>query len=287
MCEKQKTLAESLELCGIGTHSGLVSCINILPAEKNTGILFKRTDVEDSSKSIIKASPENVIDPIMCTRMVNDYGVEVALIEHLMAAFKICGITNAIVETSNIEIPIMDGSSAIFIENFEQAGILEQAAFVDKLVIDDEIVIEHNNSKIKITPSNEQTVRVSLDYSRINPVIGSRNKLDLNSSRDADVIKNKVGYSRTFGWLADAEKLQAAGMARGASEENTIIISNEHKVMNKEGLRFENEIINHKMLDIIGDLSILGVEIIGSIEAVNPCHFLNNKLTKHLQQSFL
>lgn len=270
------TLNSSVEFSGIGVHSGLPSNMTISPSD-GTGILFKRTDIKDKS-SAIKLSAESVVDPTLCTRVTNKAGVSVAVIEHLLAAFRICGITDAIIEIDSPEVPIMDGSAIEFVNAFKQAGIVRLGSTVQAIVITEPVMVSSKNGMISITPSDECEISIRLDYDRIKPVIGQNNSYSFSLSDNL----TELAAARTFGWIADYEKVVAMGLAKGTSEDNTIVIMNDNSIKNKEGLRNPKEIVMHKCLDLLGDISVIGYDIIGKIEGLNTSHALNNLLMRKL-----
>jgi len=273
----EATLKNSVEFKGVGVHSGALVNLIIRSAPENFGIVFKRTDVIDKDP-FIKLSPESVENPVLCTKVVNDSGVSVSVIEHLLAAFRISGITNALVEINFAEIPIMDGSSIIFVEAFRKTGIDYQNAKVPAILIKRPLISQNNTGEISILPSKHSRISVKLSYDRINPVIGSNNNYEF----DIETNMIDIANARTFGWIEDCEKIKAAGMAKGASEENTVVIMQDHSIKNQGGLRNPKELVMHKCLDLLGDISVIGYDIIGSIQGFNTSHALNNILMRKL-----
>lgn len=273
----EATLREAVEFSGIGVHSGKSVVMKVFPAFENSGIVFKRTDVLNKN-SLIKLSPDSVVDPTLCTRVVNENGVSVAVIEHLLAAFRICGITNALIELNSQEVPIMDGSAIEFVKAFRRSGIVYQDAFVPAIVISKPIIAKSQNGEISISPSENCEISVKISYDRINPVIGENNSYSFNF----DDNLNELSSSRTFGWIEDYDKVRAMGLAQGSSEENTIAILSDNTIKNVEGLRNPNELVMHKCLDLIGDISVIGYDIIGKMNGFNTSHSLNNVLMRKL-----
>jgi UDP-3-O-[3-hydroxymyristoyl] N-acetylglucosamine deacetylase len=269
----QSTLSRTVEFSGIGVHTGLPSTIKIHPAKENFGILFKRVDVEDRNNSI-KVKIENVVNTEMCTKISNAEGVVVSVIEHLMAALKISGITNALIEINAEEVPIMDGSALEFVTSFTKSGIVKQSVEVKTITVKKPISIEFDNGSISAVPCKNSIIEVSLDYNRINKVIQNNNSVALKMSDKEKLIK--IAESRTFGWLEDYDKIRAKGLAKGSSADNTVIIGVNGDIINMEGLRNKKEIVSHKALDMIGDLSVSGYDIIGRIFAKNPSHLQNH-----------
>ncbi|MDR1391124.1 MAG: UDP-3-O-acyl-N-acetylglucosamine deacetylase [Holosporales bacterium] len=272
----EATINSCVEFVGVGVHSGKNANMRIFPAPERTGIVFKRIDLKKGQ--IVKPSPDAVVDPKFCTRIINKSGVSVFVVEHLLAAFRISGITNAIVELDSEEVPIMDGSAITFLNEFKKSGILYQDSLVPAVVISRTLTVESGNGRISLIPEDTKNVSVKISYDRINPVIGENNR----HSFDLDDDLSSLADSRTFGWFEDYEKVKSIGLAKGTSEENTIAILSDNTVKNKGGLRNPNELVMHKCLDLIGDISVIGYDIIGKIEGFNTSHLLNNLLMRAL-----
>ncbi|MDR1476152.1 MAG: UDP-3-O-acyl-N-acetylglucosamine deacetylase [Holosporales bacterium] len=262
---------------GVGVHGGNKSTIKILPAPENLGIVFKRIDIVDKNP-YISLSPESVVECNLCTCIANNDGVTVSVVEHLLAAFRITGITNALIEVNSDEIPIMDGSAIEFVNEIKKIGIVRQRPFVQGIVIKKEVVAEFQGGKIAIYPSKKCNVTVNLNYDRINPIVGKYNKYMFDMSGDL----SELACARTFGWVEDQELIRSRGFGLGASEKNTIGIGPGGTILNTGGLRNQAEFVMHKSLDLLGDLFVLGCDIIGRIECLNPSHALNNLLLKTL-----
>ena len=287
----QTTIRESVEFVGIGVHSGIESRMIVHHAPQNNGIVFRRLDIDDNRKKIVKLSADTVVDPVMCTRVVNEFGISVCVIEHLIAALRISGITNVFIDIDHEEVPILDGSAKIFVESFTNAGTTRQNMKVPAIVIQKEISIDNGRgSRISILPPRHNddhniglSINISLNYERINDVILGNNRctfeLDQNL-RDEKLMD--IARARTFGWFEDAQKIKSMGLARGASEKNTLIIMPDNSILNDEKLRSNDEIICHKALDLIGDISIIGYDIIGRIVGINTSHSQNNVLMNKL-----
>ena len=273
----EATLSTAVEFSGIGVHSGKSVVMKVFPASENYGIVFKRTDILDKNQ-FIKLSPDSVVDPTLCTRVVNKDGVSVAVIEHLLAAFRICGITNALIELNSQEVPIMDGSAIEFVKEFKKSGIVHQDAFVPAIVISKPIVVKSQNGMISIFPADSCDISIKISYDRINPIIGDNNSYSFNFDDNLSDLTS----SRTFGWVEDCEKVRAMGLAQGSSEENTIAILPDNTIKNIGGLRNSSELVMHKCLDLIGDISVIGYDIIGKMEGFNTSHSLNNVLMRKL-----
>lgn len=273
----EATIYNGVEFLGIGVHNGLKTKMKVSPANEGSGIVFKRADVKDKCSSI-RLSSNAVVNPTLCTRIVNQDGVSIAVIEHLLAAFRICGITNATIEVDTDEVPIMDGSALEFVKAFKRIGIICQDAYVPAIVIAEPISISYKSTNITISPSDECQVSLKLSYDRINPVIGDNNAYYFSLNDNL----TDMASARTFGWVVDYEKVRAMGLAKGASEENTIAISDKNTILNDGGLRNPKELIMHKCLDLLGDISVIGFDIIGKIEGMNTSHAANNMLMRKL-----
>ncbi|MDR1289249.1 MAG: UDP-3-O-acyl-N-acetylglucosamine deacetylase [Holosporales bacterium] len=273
----EATVGAAVSFEGIGVHGGNRASIRILPAPDNLGVVFKRTDISGKNP-YISLSPEAVVSPDLCTRITNNDGITISVIEHLLAAFRITGITNALVEVDSDEIPIMDGSAKEFVDGIKEVGTIRQRPSVPAILIKKDVVVECQTGRIIIRPARKYHVAVKLDYARINPVIGKYNRYSFDS--EDDLIE--LSRARTFGWSEDWEVVRSRGFGLGASEENTVGIGPGNEILNTGGLRYPTELAAHKCLDLLGDLFILGCDIIGKIECLNPSHALNNALLKTL-----
>ena len=265
----QKTLDAKVLCEGIGLHSGCKIRMQILPAEPNQGIIFIREDVANSQK--IYASYKNVSDTKLGTTIANKAGYKVRTIEHLMAAFMGLKIDNAIVILSGNEVPIMDGSSKVFVSLINEVGIREQ--FVKRKVIKvlREIAVYDGKSSIIATPSNDFTINYKIDFE--DPAIGiQKQKFSILGSN----FDKEISTARTFGMLKEVEYMHKNGLALGGSIENAIVVDN-GKILNPGGLRFKDEFVRHKILDLCGDIYLSGKHFLGNISAVCAGHEINNK----------
>jgi UDP-3-O-[3-hydroxymyristoyl] N-acetylglucosamine deacetylase len=269
----QNTLKNKVTFCGIGIHSGKDVEVTLRPAEEGTGIVFHRTDLEPSVS--IEAIAANVVNTRLSTT-IGTNGVIVATIEHLMAALRICGIDNVYVDINGPEVPIMDGSAAPFVKWIEEAGVKTQARQRKYLVVKRPVTITDGDKKVTIIPS--RFFRISFDMRFNHPIVN-------NQFRSVKLTKSsfnkEIAAARTFGFLAEFETLKANGFAQGASLENAVAIGNEG-ILNKEGLRFADEFVRHKILDAAGDFSLLGYHILGHVKAFKSGHDLNHRLVKEL-----
>ena len=270
----QKTLSEKISLRGIGLHSGKSASIDLFPAKEDEGIVFKRTDLK--SNNIIKANFRNVSSARLCTTLENEHGVKVSTVEHLLAAFYITGIDNAIVEIDNEEVPIMDGSSKDFINILKKTHLTTQNKKRKYLKISKKIELIDGKRKISIEP-NDETLRVSFQLNYENQIIGKqKNVIDFQKDNLDDVIS-----SRTFCLYEDIEKIKKFGLAKGGSLDNAIVVDKK-KVLNKGGLRNEKEFVNHKILDLAGDFLLSGFRIIGKVSCDQGGHELTNLFLRKL-----
>ena len=269
----QKTISNEIQLEGIGLHTGLKVNLKIKPSDANTGILFKRTDVEEN-KSIIEANFENVDAPVLCTRIKNSYGISVSTIEHLMASFYGEGIDNALVELDAPEVPIMDGSAFDFVEAIRAAGTTSQEFEKKFIQVLKKVEIKDGSKFISIEPlDNDLIIDFEIIYK--NPLIRTRKREFKMSNGDLTSIYN----SRTFCLYEDIDKIINQGLAKGGSLENAIVVK-ESKILNENGLRNRHEFVEHKILDCLGDLMLSGYRIFGHIKTSQGGHQLTNVLLR-------
>mgnify|MGYP001177106796 CR=1 FL=1 len=270
----QKTLCKEVNFEGVGLHSGKISKVRLLPAEEDKGIIFKRTDLKE--KNIIKACYKNVSSTNLCTTIRNQNNTEVQTVEHLIAAFYLTGIDNVIVEIDNVEVPIMDGSSKEFISIINKVGLKKQNSQRKFLKINEKINYTSGEKSISISP-NDKCLEINYELNYDNKVIGKqRNEVIL----DSDNLEH-IYNSRTFCLYEDVEKIKKQGLAKGGSLDNAIVVDKD-KVINSEGLRNEKEFVNHKILDLIGDLFLSGYRILGKVVCVQGGHQLNNNFVKKI-----
>jgi len=272
-CSLQKTIKDSVQLEGVGLHNGIKVNLCIKPNEVNSGIIFKRIDV-DNINNIIEASYKNVNSPILCTKIKNSQGVSVSTIEHLMAAFYGEGIDNAIVEVDAPEVPIMDGSAFDFVEAIRSVGTEEQKHLNKFINVLKKVEIKEGSKYISIEPlKNDMIIDFEVVYK--NPLIRTRRKEFKLSSGDLTSIYN----SRTFCLYEDIDKIKSQGLAKGGSLENAIVVKG-NKILNEDGLRHRNEFVEHKILDCMGDLMLLGHRVFGHIKTSQGGHLLTNNLLR-------
>ena len=270
----QQTLTKPINFKGQGLHSGRNCEIKILPSEANQGIIFKRTDIDKNN--IINASYKNVSSAKLCTTLENKFGVKVSTVEHLLAAFYISGIDNVIVEIDNEEVPIMDGSAVDFINEIRKQNLKELSKKRKYLRVLKKVDLEDGDKKISIEKGNSSLeVQFNLNYK--NKIINKqKNKIDFQNDDLEDVIN-----SRTFCLYEDIEKIKKLGLAKGGSLENALVVDKD-KILNKDGLRNENEFVNHKILDLAGDFLLSGFRILGNVKCHHGGHELTNKFLRKL-----
>ena len=272
---KQRTPKKVIQATGIGLHSGKKVLLTLRPAPINTGIIFRRIDLNPVVE--IHASYDNVGDTRLCTSLHRD-GVWVATVEHLLSALAGLGIDNAYVDVNAPEIPIMDGSAAPFVFLIQSAGIREQSAAKRFIRILKPIRVEHGGKYVQFLPYDGYKVSFTIDFDH--PVFNDRPQTAHFDFSSTSYVK-EVCRARTFGFLSDYEKLREADLAKGGSLDNAIVVD-DYRVLNEDGLRFESEFVAHKVLDAIGDLYLLGCGLIGAFEGYKSGHELNNRLLREL-----
>ena len=269
----QKTIKDSIELHGIGLHNGAEVNLCLRPAQANSGILFKRTDV-DNNKNIIEASYKNVSSPVLCTKIKNSHGISVSTIEHLMAAFYGEGIDNIMVEVDAPEIPIMDGSAFDFVEAIRSVGTQEQKYLKKFIKVLKKVEVKDGPKYISIEPLIKDLI-IDFEIVYKNPLIRTRRKEFKLSNGDLTSIYN----SKTFCLYEDIDQIKSQGLAKGGSLENAIVVK-ENKILNEDGLRYRDEFVNHKILDCLGDLMLSEHRIFGRVVTSQGGHQLTNVLLK-------
>ena len=271
----QKTINNSISCNSVGLHSGCNVNIKIHPAPINTGIIFRRTDLE-FGKNEIKAEFKNVTTTNLGTSIANKFGASISTIEHLMASIWGCGIDNLIIEIDNIEVPIMDGSSEPFVFLIECAGITPQNENRKVIEILEKIRIEDGDKFIEVEPAKEFGIDLNIDFNH--PQIKINN---LNFNSNLHSFKNDICRARTFCFKHEIEQMHKLGLAKGGSLDNSIVIDHD-KILNDGALRYKDEFIRHKTLDFIGDLFLAGHYIIGHFKGYKVGHTVNNKFLHYL-----
>ncbi|SMN13195.1 UDP-3-O-[3-hydroxymyristoyl] N-acetylglucosamine deacetylase [Bathymodiolus heckerae thiotrophic gill symbiont] len=267
---KQRTIKKAVKARGVGIHSGAMINMTLIPAKPDHGVVFKRMDV---GGKLVRAHNAFVNEVILSTSIENQ-GVKISTVEHLMSAFSALGIDNVLVELDSFEVPIMDGSSAPFIFLVQSAGIEEQKEAKKFFVIKDTIRVENNDSWAQVSPYEGFKVTLEIDFEH-KKVKESGQKLSIDFAQKSYL--KEVSRARTFGYMRDVKRLQENNLALGASMDNAIALSDDD-VLNEDGMRYENEFVKHKILDIVGDLYLLGSNLIGHYEGYKTGHLLNDQL---------
>jgi len=272
---KQRTLKNVIRATGVGLHTGEKVYLTLRPAPSDTGIIFRRIDLPEPVE--IRACPENVSDTRLSTTLECN-GARVSTVEHLMSAFAGLGIDNAYVDLTAAEVPIMDGSAGPFVFLVQSAGIAEQSAPKRFMRIKKKIRLEEGDKWACFEPFEGFKVSFAIEFNH--PTF--RNSTQ-NASVDFSTTSfvREVSRARTFGFMGDLEALRAAGLARGGGLDNAIVLD-EYRILNDDGLRYEDEFVKHKVLDAIGDLYLLGHPLIGAFSAHKSGHSLNNRLLREL-----
>jgi UDP-3-O-[3-hydroxymyristoyl] N-acetylglucosamine deacetylase len=268
---KQRTLKNSIKATGVGLHTGDKVLLNLRPAAPNTGIVFRRTDLDPVAE--IEARADHVGDTSLSTTLVKN-GVRVSTVEHLLSAFAGLGIDNAYVDVSAPEVPIMDGSAARFVFLIQSAGIVEQNAPKRFVRILKPVQVTQGDKKAAFVPFDGFKVSFGIEFDH--PAFVDRPKtasIDFSSTS----FVREVSRARTFGFLNEIEMLRENNLAMGGSLDNAVVVD-EYRVINEDGLRYDDEFVKHKILDAIGDLYLLGRSLIGSFHGYKSGHALNNQL---------
>ena len=273
MSPNQHTIMRSISCRGIGLHSGVVVNLNFSPAKPNSGIVFVYNRPGYKSE-IIEGSYKNVVNTQLSTNLGKNNKVLISTVEHLMSALHGCGIDNLIVEVDGPEIPIMDGSANAFVSLLEYAGAVKQSSKRKIIKVNKTIEVSDSNSSIRVEPSNSDDLVLNFLIEYEDSLI---KKQTYSYSLKNDDFQDQICNARTYGFEADVNKLREAGFAKGGSLENAIVVSGD-KVLNKDGLRYEDEFVRHKILDLLGDLYLSGHRISANIYADKSGHTLNNQL---------
>lgn len=267
---KQRTIRKAVKARGIGIHSGNIVNMTLVPAEIDHGVAFRRMDV---GGKLVRAHNAFVNEVVLSTGLENQ-GVKVSTVEHLMSAFSALGIDNVLVELDSFEVPIMDGSSAPFIFLVQSAGIEDQDAHKKFFVIHDTVRIENEDAWAQVSPYEGFKVTLEIDFEH-KKVKESGQKLSIDFAQQSYL--KEISRARTFGYMKDVEMMQRQNLALGASMNNAIALSDDD-VLNEDGMRYQNEFVKHKILDIVGDMYLLGSNLIGHYEGYKTGHLLNDQL---------
>ena len=274
---RQRTLSSKINASGVGLHTGKKVSLTLMPADADAGITFVRTDIHSNP---IKASFDNVNDTRLQTSLSNNE-VRISTVEHLLSALAGLGIDNAIIQLDGPEVPIMDGSARPFVFMIQSAGIKEQDAPKKFIKVTKPIEVRQNEKWARIEPFDGFKVAFTIDFNH--PAFD-------NSSQSSEIDFSSVSYlsqvsrARTFGFVRDIENLRKNNLALGGSVNNAVVID-DYRVVNDEGVRFQDEFVKHKILDAIGDLYLLGHGLIGAFSAYKSGHHLNNLLLRELDNN--
>ena len=272
---KQRTLKNVIRATGVGLHSGDTIYLTLRPAAADTGIIFRRVDLDPVVE--LEAKAENVGETALSTTLVQ-HGERVSTVEHLLSAFAGLGIDNAYIDLNASEVPIMDGSAGPFVFLVQSAGIEEQDVAKKFIRIKKPVILKDGDKWAKFEPFEGFKVSFSIDFEH--PAFKGRpQQVDVDFSSTSFV--REVSRARTFGFMKDIEKLRENNLALGGSLDNAIVVD-DYRVMNEDGLRYEDEFVRHKVLDAIGDLYLLGHSLIGSFSGHKSGHEVNNKLLRKL-----
>ncbi len=274
---KQRTLKNEIRATGVGLHTGKKVFLTLRPAPVNSGIVFRRVDLDPVVQ--IEAKAENVGDTMLSTSLISG-DVRVSTVEHLLSAMAGLGIDNCIVELSSEEVPIMDGSAGPFVFLIQSAGIQEQSAPKKFIRIKKNVTVTEGDKEASFRPFDGFKVSFSIDFDH--PVFHD-STLDATVDFSSTSFVKEVSRARTFGFMHEIEYLRSKGLVKGGSVNNAIVID-KYRILNEDGLRYEDEFVKHKVLDAIGDLYLLGYSLIGEYKAYKSGHGLNNKSIRELMK---
>ena len=269
----QKTIRSEITFKGIGLHTGKNVNLKLIPSNQDTGIVFKRTDI-DNSKNIVFANYTNVISAKFCTKLQNEFGVSVSTVEHLLGALYGEGIDNLLIEVDGPEVPILDGSAIKFLNGIRSVGIQKQAAIRKIINVERKIEIKSGSKYISIEPK-KKNLEIDFELIYANDLIGKQRE-NVNFQKD-DL--SQIYNSRTFCLFEDIEQIKKIGLAKGGSLDNAIVVKND-KIINEDGLRHKNEFVKHKILDCMGDIMLAGNRLYGLIKCSQGGHQLTNELLR-------
>jgi UDP-3-O-[3-hydroxymyristoyl] N-acetylglucosamine deacetylase len=272
---KQRTLKNIIRATGVGLHTGEKVYLTLRPAAVDTGIIFRRVDLDEPVE--IAATPENVGDTRLSTTLMNG-DVRVSTVEHLLSAMAGLGIDNAYIDVTAPEVPIMDGSAGPFVFLIQSAGIEEQNAAKRFIRIKKTVLVEDGDKWARFDPFEGFKVSFNIDFEH--PVFKNRAQTTTVDFSSTSFVK-EVSRARTFGFMRDIEQLRDNNLALGGSMENAIVMD-DYRVLNEDGLRYQDEFVKHKVLDAIGDLYLLGCSLIGEFSGYKSGHALNNRLLRAL-----
>lgn len=271
----QKTLKAAIDCRGVGLHSGARTTVRLCPAAPGTGIVFRRVDRAGAGAEIA-ADWRNVVESSLCTTLGNREGMRVGTVEHLMAALAGAGIDNAVIEVDGPEIPIMDGSAAPFLFLIECAGSVEQDAPRRAIKVLSPVIVGDEGKSAALLPDDIQSMSFVIDFES-----RAINRQDINLALDSATFKAELARARTFGFLHEVNRMRAAGLARGGSLDNAVVVHGD-RVLNEGGLRYADEFVRHKVLDAVGDLALAGAPLLAHFRGVRSGHALNRRLLEAL-----
>ena len=274
---KQTTLKERVVVSGVGVHSGKPVEMILHPADANSGITFLRVDRDKKTEFEIKGNYSSVIDTRLCTIVGHPEKGMVATIEHLMAAFRGYGVDNVLVEIDGDEVPVMDGSARAYIDAVDQVGLKELPYSRRYIRVLKPVRVQNGESVGELLPYEGQRFDVTIDFE--SDAIGVQH---FDDEMTPDVFKRDISLARTFGFMSDVERLWAAGYALGSSLENSVVINDEQKIVNPDGLRYKDEFVRHKTLDAVGDLSLAGAPLLAHYRSFKGGHKLNFNMLEAL-----
>jgi UDP-3-O-[3-hydroxymyristoyl] N-acetylglucosamine deacetylase len=272
---QQQTLAAPIEFKGVGLHTGEIATMRILPAPPGKGITFRRVDLDNFE---IRADVGSVARVAYATTLMKK-GVWISTVEHVLSALYGIGIDNAYIELDNFEVPILDGSALPFTDAIARVGVVQQNRSRTHIRITREFVLEEGSKKIAIYPSDTFAIKYEIDFSH--PLIGFQEReIEITGSNYAD----EIASARTFGFQYEVEKLQVSGLVRGGSLENAIVLT-EDGMLNDTSLRFQDEFVRHKILDLLGDFALIGQPVLGRLVATRAGHAMHTRLVAELLES--
>ena len=268
----QKTINKSIVIRGVGLHCGKKVSMKLNPSEPNSGIIFKRVDIKKNN--IVMPSVFNVSEANYCTTISNEFGIKVSTIEHLMGALYGLGVDNLLIEIDSQELPILDGSAKIFIDEINKVGLKTSNIPIKIIKINNRVTVEDGSKNITIEPS-KISLDIDFEIKFNNSLIGTqRNKVKIYEEDLSDVFN-----SRTFCLFEDIEKLRKMNLAQGGTLQNAVVVKDK-KILNEEGLRNKKEFVNHKILDCLGDIYLSGYKMVGNIKCSQGGHRLTNQVLR-------
>nr|WP_218058386.1 UDP-3-O-acyl-N-acetylglucosamine deacetylase [Gilliamella apicola] len=273
---KQRTLKKTIQATGVGLHTGKKVTLTLRPAPENTGVIYRRTDLNPYVDFPVDV--KSVRDTMLCTCLVNEDNVRISTVEHINSALAGLGIDNIIIEVNAPEIPIMDGSASPFVYLLLDAGITEQNALKKFIRVKETVRVENGDKWAEVRPYSGFRLDFTIDF-RHPAIDNSSQRYQLDFSSESFI--RQISRARTFGFMRDIEALQSKGLCLGGSLDCAIVVD-DYKVLNEDGLRFEDEFVRHKMLDTIGDLYMSGHNMIGEVVCYKSGHALNNQLLQAL-----